>query len=241
MTDIYNMAADYSDSLDWDAPFDGVEYINFFDGAAVATRNLAPGKPGATIAGSLTHGQGYTVFTSQTNYLQTEVLDTAELTVLSVFRSVGIAGNDVQAERSMIVSNFQNIGGQNLPIGVSLIAARPDQFSGIAGTINGETNNNTTGTIAADPNAWGLRALRISATQIVLDDLTTGTRTTTALAFPRAVAGRKFRIGGPYNGQYLGVNHQCVTALISRRISDNELFDLGDLARHHAASRGIAV
>lgn len=240
MTDLYNMADDYSDSLDWDAPFAGIEYLNFFDGPDVLARNMILGKPRATVVGAPTHGEGYAAFTGLSNYLQTQVAETSALSIVSVWRSVGVVTGTPLSERAMVASNF--LAGTLSGAGSSMLANINTRWQALTTANNSGAPGYYSAFGVVDPNTWGLRAMRVSAADgITADDMTAGLRQTVAMVYPRVMGARTIRIGSAYSTDYTGVVHQCVTALISRRITDNELTDLGDLMRYHAASRGIAV
>lgn len=240
MTDLYNMADDYADSLDFDAPFDGIEYLNFFDGADVLTRNMILGKPRAAVVGTPAHGAGYAVFTGFANYLQTQVAETSDLTIISVWQAVGVVTGTPLSERPMVASNY--LDSTLAGAGTSMFANLNTRWQALATANNGGAAAYTSAFGVVDPNTWGLRAQRVSAADgVTADDLTAGLRQTVALAYPRAIGARAMRIGSAYSNAYAGVVNQCVTALISRRITDNELYDIGDLMRYHAGRRGITV
>lgn len=85
----------------------GLEYLNFFGGAAPIGRNLAPGKPPATVVGAPPVGsmsEGI-LTTYLTNYVQTAVAHTAKMTIVAVAKPLAEGENFLVSNYSGTVIN----------------------------------------------------------------------------------------------------------------------------------------
>ena len=95
----------------------GLEYLNFFGGAANLARNLAPGKPAGQVVGSPAFTDKSMTPTQMSKYIQTAVPQTDEMTIMVVAKG---PADDVD---SHLVSNYWSprVGGVGIAAGVSVM------------------------------------------------------------------------------------------------------------------------
>lgn len=74
---------------------DGAQYWNFFNGEANITRNLVPGKPAATKVGSPVVNAQSVTLSNLANYINTNVAQTEEMTILTIGEVTAASGNFV--------------------------------------------------------------------------------------------------------------------------------------------------
>jgi hypothetical protein len=245
MTSMISPDGDFSGSRDWEPPFAGFQYFNFFRGGeANVARNLAKGGAPAMKRGTPTYGDGYARFTAMSNFLDTMIADGLEKTLISAGRGVG---SGTGTTRSMFISSYaaNNLLGRGAsifgfgPVTTQYTASLNDGATGAAAVGQEEGN---------DPNAWGIRSLRIflpssgNQGRLIANNLTTGwTSGEVAFAYPRQPAAQAFRVGSSWSIGFLGVSDHVADAIISRGISDAELATMAALMRAVAARDGITL
>lgn len=240
MSSIISPDADFSNSKDWDPPFDGFEYINFFrGGAANVARNLAPGGGACVKAGAPAYGNGYARFQSQSNFIQTAVTDSPAKTIITASRGVGV--NSTPSTRPLLIGNYSAstlVGG-----GMSIFVQDEDRMQFSTMTNSAGAASFATGFFEPiDPNSWAIRVARfIPGTGMIYDDLTNALHGTVATALAHEAANNLFRIGSGYSASWMGTSDHVADAIINRAITDNELADLAALFRSVAARDGIIL
>lgn len=231
MPSIIITGADASASLDFALPFDGIDYLNFFDSAASLTRNLMRGKPQPTVAGAPVMGAGFVSLTSQSAFINTGVGENAQITLISASRRV-------DAANPIFIGNY---GSSSLEFGGASLFTGAANVTGGANRNNGGVSALATAVVNADPNVWSVKAMRVTATQLIVDDLTRGLQTVLPLQYPRAVSANLMRVGSGYSGNYIGKSDHLAALKVSRAISDAELARIYAMVQARAAKVGITV
>jgi hypothetical protein len=238
MTHIIMPGLDASDSLDFEPPISGFEYFNIFDGAATLRRNLINGKPDLVAEGLPTfNASGWAEFTGQTNYLQSGIAETNDLTLVTLSRGVGIVDTGT---RAMFISNFSAAGVGSA--GSSIYA--PDEVR-IGGSLQGNNGGSSvivSATGTQDPNAWGFRVWIVNASGAArYIDLTHGIDESATLTYPRALGSSPYRIGSSYSASYPGRSDHIIAGILPRAISVAEAQALYVVAQEVASRMGVMV
>ncbi|MGO2450867.1 hypothetical protein [Pseudomonas taetrolens] len=210
--------------------------------------NRAPNKPDASIVGTPiafpTHGR----FTSLSNFIQTQVMDSAKVTIIAVGRSpVPIADPAPTPDtRPIYASTFSGpsitpgITGNST--GVTLYPSAAASLASAAARSNG-SGGVTVGTTTAedDPTSWGIRVLRASDTEgTLVQNITRGTKTIGSVVTQRALNANKFRIGSALS-QFLGEIDISSIAIYSEALTDEEIALIADRKRIRMQRLGIPV
>ena len=239
MTAIINTNLDASASLDFALPFADIQYLNFFDGGAgVVGRNLVKGKVAPAVVGVPVPGAGYMRMKGRVNYVDTRMGDATLITLISASRAVGVDGT--AATRAAFLSGFEAIG---------LTTGSTSMYADADGAISAATtrNNNGAGTIlpaelAIPAGDWSFKVLRVTATQMIFDDITRGRRIVRDLVYPHAVGARSMLVGADHAAdRRLGVSDHLFAAVVHRDITDAEMQRVYDMARYRATMRGISL
>lgn len=233
-----NVADRNLNSLGWNPPVSGFVYANFFDGDDVLSRNMIPDQPVVTLTGAPTlHEDGYAVFESQSDFLQTRFAETSQLTLVSVSRGAGVTSTT--STRPMFISNFEE--GDLTRGGTSLLVSSATQLQGISLVSNAGTPGYPTATILSDPNEWSIKFVTVDASNITVHDWTNDVSASSPLTYARALGSNKFRIGSSYNTGWQGVSHHHFAGIMSVAADATARDAIGRVLRRAAAAAGISV
>lgn len=210
--------------------------------------NRAPGRPDARIVGSPvafpTHGR----FTSLVDYLQTEVVDTANVTIIAVCRSPVALPEPLPTPdpRPVYASTFSGpsitpgITGTSFGVtlsnsGAALLNATAARSNGSGGVTTGQIN------VADNPTEWGIRVLRTSSAEgTMIENLTRGSKAIGTALTQRALTANKFRIGSSISS-FTGVSDISALSIHSEALTDAEIAALASLMRGRMQRLGISV
>lgn len=187
----------------------GLEAIYFLNTQVVDwSHNYAEGKGSGKVFGAPIPSAGFTTFKSLTNYIETDVSETDEMTWLVLGRSE-LDGTD-QSSRAVFLSNY---GTSQDPPGSGVYIQNTNRVSAFACY---GTDVNTNAVVASSVNStepvthWNLYAVIIQAGTVTMRNLTTGQTGTVASVKPRRKGPGKLRIGSSV-GNYTGV---CEIAMV---------------------------
>jgi len=235
----------------------GLEYLNLFGGAAPVGRNLAPGKPQATVVGAPTVGslaEGIKTRSMQ-DFIQTAVAHTSAMTVMAIAKA------EEEGEH-FLVSNYSTAVGPNTNGMNTTLRVRTD--SSVIG--QGKVAGNSIASFkppSGTNNAWGSStglydlgkfrslAMRFDMTpltgRVVTNDLTGNLQYPTSGGRPAdtvANYGEALRIGSP-TGTFsptMKVPSILFVAIWSRVLADSELTaQYAQLKDFYANVKGVAV
>lgn len=223
-------------------------WFTFDTDAARFSFNRAPNKPNAKIVGApvaySTHGR----FTSLVNFLQTQVMDSAKVTIIAVGRSP-VALPDpfpVPDPRPVYASTFSGPsitpGIVGTSFGVTLSNSSAALLNSTAARNNG-TGGISTGQVntADTPTAWGIRVLRTSdAEGTMVQNVTQGTKTVGTTLTQRALTANAFRIGSSIS-QFTGEVDISSIAIYSEALTDDEIALVAARMRTRMQRLGITV
>lgn len=221
-------------------------YFTFDTDASRFGFNRVTGKTGATIIGSpqafSTHGR----FTSLSNFIQTDIAETDNMTIICLGKAVDVPGSTIEAS-PCYASNFNGPsitpGFSGTTTGVSLYHNGPTNLNGTGCRSNGSGGTVTGGsTITTDtPTAWGIRAVRVeAAVGSKVFNLTTGLSATLAYTNTRLLNSRKMRIGGAHT-QFAAQADISAIALFSVALTDAQIATFAEWMRIRASRLGISA
>lgn len=220
----------------------GLEFWNYFGGTAAKTvRNLAVGKAAPSVVGTPVISTGFATFASLANYLQTGVLDQAEVTLLAVSRAPNL-----QANTFGDTITTRNGNGAAAGSGLRYNYAAVGSSKGIvtASRNSSGTDAELTGVLSTDPqNNWGFYAARIGAAYHRLDNRTTGQTISGSVANPRSTPnGLAYRIGSAYvNNSIAAPVDVAFAAIYSRCLTDAEITAIYAKVQSYLASLSITI
>ena len=226
---------DTADGFELPIDSTGLEYLQFHNIKNPA-RNLATGKPAAIIVGNMT-GNDYSLSLSSRNYyIDTGVLQTAdEYTLFHVMRAPAVS-----------TLEFAGISNYNDPKDVGMsVMFRPNRMSGISSWASSGGGNPfvSEASISFTISKDYAMALRIESGSR-LNNLTEGT---TAKNTPSAGTvinkGTKTFLIGSTQAVLANAAAQThyMSAIFSRRLSDDELQKLYAVAQNYLSTYGITV
>lgn len=233
----------YSPAFSADAP-SGLIGLFFLNGSLEkACRNLAdPSKPGVVV-GEPVVASGFMQFKSGSNFLNTALFETNDMTIMSACRSLDTLADD--AHRPMYVSNFRPISvSGKTSYGVSLYASGTNIISQSRSRENGSGGTTSTpANIASNDNAaWALYCGRVRTDRVELNNLTTNVSAQSAVSQPRWISPEPMRIGSSYAPAYTGTSEIAVVGIWNRWLENDEVYAMEDQLRAYLARRfSIAV
>jgi hypothetical protein len=212
--------------------------------------NRAIGKVNAAMIGApaayATHGR----FKSLTSYLQTQVPESTEMTIVVVGKAVAAipAGASAfgDANTPAYVANGSGAavtpGYSGNTVGVSLHHVAPTALTTFTPRDNGSGSPGSgVLTLSADtPTDWGIRALRITASGQANFNLTKGIKVENSGQNARILNGNLFRIGSAVSGFAAEVDISAV-AIYSVALTDSEIAQVADVMRKRMVRLGITV
>ncbi|CAN7332410.1 hypothetical protein LJR143_001682 [Pseudoxanthomonas sp. LjRoot143] len=233
---------------------DGLEYWNYLGvDATTSARNLAPGKAPGAVVGDPVFAGGYATL-NPLGFIQTQALQSADLTLVAAFRltaevSAQVMSNNSSARKAPLTgSTFGaslwtqagTLGDNN--VGISF---NQNQFDGTSAH-NGQT------TLIASLSNQAINTWRCvagihtdSTNQSVVRNLSNGTSATVTASAPNTIpdiGAGPFRIGyGNNSGLGTGASDIAFAAVYSRALALAELQAVYDHAKAYLAKRGISI
>lgn len=222
----------------------GLELWHEFD-TSVSNFNLnkAPGKPDSVIIGSPVAYPSHARFKGLSNFIQTMVGDTDEVTIIVVARSVLLpTGN---ADGSILVGGYTGTsvtpGITGSAAGANIYLANPTSATGSASRNDG-TGVATAAGVSGNgiiPTSWSIRSVRAkTGAATVLTDHTAGLSFTGTSILQRALTGNKYRIGSG-TSSFTGECDISMAAIFSAYHSDEEIQANVDMIRYRLSRLGI--
>lgn len=218
---------------------DGLLGWFYLGGTIAETQRDRAGIADGVLAGNPTISAGYVTFSgySSGQRMQTSIVETANITLLTVARSSDAFA--AGATKPMFLSNYgADPGNSNLLIGASLyveggtppaMLVRMGGGQNNNGTIQGQVNTNIT---TADGTGWNFYAGSMAATSSntaatgnarKLYNSTTDQSHTTS-NYPRVPhTVNTFRVGAAYNANFSGFCDVAFAAIYNRVLSDAEV------------------
>lgn len=225
-------------------------WFNFDTDAARFYRNRAQNKPDADMIGSPVAFSAFGRFKGLSNFLQTKVPESDEMTLIVVGRAAHPVpgGSTVGDENTpFYVGNYR---GQAISAGVEGTSYGTNLFHVSPTTLVGGSSRKTDTGVATSaqfslpnevPTDWGIRVLRTSSAKgMTVQNITKGTTAHSPDVRQRVLTDTLFRIGG---GTYGFAAEVDISAVIMHSVwlSDLELNQQIALPRARMARLGISV
>jgi hypothetical protein len=221
----------------------GLQFLHIMTGGlSLALRNWADGMPAASVGGAPAESAGHLDFVSGSSWLQTQMSETADLTFLSVARSLDTLAD--LAHDPILIGNYA--GGGDL-VGVALFQGANNSNMNSRSTNGTVRATNAAGIADGAPGAnW---ACRIGSTGTGLGSavyqMTTGVQVVAAPAAgytARSLTNaNKVRIGSGYDTAFKGSSQHVVAAAWNRVLTADERAAAYQWAKALSASVGIAA
>jgi hypothetical protein len=215
--------------------------------AARSRRNWAPGKPDATAFGApIYSAAGHARFQSLASYLQTAALESDDITMMVVARSLDTRAD--LAHRGVFVSNYQgpavadaevNSEGAMLWVNGSSEAVRMQGYRRAAD--GSSTSNGSSNSVTVDLDSFACLFGVISGLDAEIHNMTDATSTDFTHTLPRYRAAQALRIGSAYSGAG-GHSDIAHVAIWSRALTEGERTSVYEQVQEYQDSRfGVAI
>ncbi|MGK8195253.1 hypothetical protein [Burkholderia cepacia] len=228
----------------------GLEVVGVFGGdVAASSRNFATGKPAFTVIGSPIVNANSVVLRGAGAYMQTEMADAHDLTLIAISRPLDMTGH-------LMLSNYQSASQAHAgpTAGVSLYTS-PDPGApddGLHTVIFQRALTDGTNSIIAGSNIDNDQGVGVyqficgrfdSSTGIRrLDNVTTGHSLTSGQESRTRDLGERLRIGCGYDmGAFDGSAELVAVVGMSRSITDQEMATLYAFWKGYCSRRGITI
>lgn len=203
----------------------------------------------AAMVGTPLLGVGFGTFTSMSNYLQTEISETDEMTIISLCRSNSVipggASSGGDATTPAFVTNYigpvVTSGYTGNALGVGLFATSPSVLSGFACRDNGSGVATLAGAGLNDTVAnWGFRGVRITSSLTTTFNRTVGTQNNSTVTNRRIRNSQKLRIGSTTTA-FAGKADISAVAIFNVALTDEEIDKVVAMMRVRSARLGISA
>ncbi|MCZ9638572.1 hypothetical protein [Pseudomonas putida] len=227
-----------------------VGWFNFDTDVSRFNFNRAIDGVNASLIGSPTLGNGFGTFTSLSAYLQTDISETDEMTIIALCKSNGIipggasAGGD--ASTPAFVTNY--IGQAVTPgytgnaLGLGIFATSPTVLTGFASRDNGSGGVTVAGA-SAMPEVianWGIRGVRVTNALTTVFNRTLGIEAGSTVNNKRVRNNKKIMIGSTTTA-FGGKADISTVAIYQRALSNEEIDKIAAFMRIRAARFGISA
>lgn len=223
----------------------GLEAWHFLNTDLVkAARNYAPGKPNAKVIGEPIIQPNFMQFKSLSNFLQTQVMESAAMTIFAVVRCFDTMADD--AHKAMFLGTFRNdaAAGGGETFGVSMYTNNPTSLIGAASKGNTVDNDTASGAGLSnhDFSKFALVVQEVSAgtAPTRITNATTGVTVIGNSTLPRFPSVGLMRIGSGYH-QFAGTGEIAFAALYSESLTATEIAAVVADIRRYMETRGIVV
>lgn len=205
---------------------DGLKGLFFLNGSIEkAARNLVVGRSPASVAGAPVVGAGVVRMRSSVDFLQTDIPETAAMTVIAVAACPDTMADDLH--RPMYVSNFGSPYTGSVPsFGAGLyvsaanrIVMAGSRFSNAEGT--GATSASS-GPLEQAPVTLSFLCGRTSNDRTEMNNLTQALSAAGNHVYPRHPALGAMRIGSGYSASFQGLSDIGFVAIYDRFITNTE-------------------
>ncbi|TWI52993.1 hypothetical protein IQ22_02828 [Pseudomonas duriflava] len=229
----------------------GIEgWFTFDTDASRFSFNRAIGKNDASIVGAPTAFATHGRFKSLTNFIQTQIGETAAQTLIVVCRAAnpvpaGASGGG-DANTPFFVGNYygtsQTAGVTGNAFGVNVFSTSETSITGTAAQDNGSGAATAGGTVLSGdtPTNWAIRGVRADTSGTTTFNSTRGTSAFRAATGARVLSNTKFRIGSATTAFAAEADISAV-AIYSVALTDAEIAQVALAMRKRMARLGIAV
>lgn len=215
---------------------DGLEGAFFFgDGLSLIGKNFAPGKKDASVKGVPELGANGGIKLGLNNYIDTGIVDSENMTVVSVFRDIAETGTTVKS----------GIIGNNLSLATGGIGMyRNENGLSVSGTAikvssPGAANALENASVSIVSGAYTLAALRArNGSASTTNNFTIGASSNGSLSGTRVLGPNNIWIGRLPNAGFSSTHEQMLAMIFSRSLTDAELNKVAAHARKYCASKG---
>lgn len=208
--------------------------------------NRAPGKADAVIVGAPSAFAGYGRFKGNLNYLQTQIADSDEVTIIVVARATAplVAGVDATMLVGAHSGPIATPGYTGSASGANIFLDHPTLFKGTATRNDGSGSTTATASVSGtgtSTTTWALRSIRAkSGAPNVLVDHTAGVTVAGTNTNQRVLTTNKYRIGSATAG-FPSESDVSFVAIHSAQLTDSELALQIAVVRKRMARLGITV
>lgn len=202
------------------------------------TRNFTTGQVEGVVVGVPVITGTSTQFTGLSNYINTQIDETATMTIFTICkRPVGGTADD-----AMVVSNNGTVNGDT-GIGSSIWLKGNGNYAFATARDNGSGGQTaaTAEFVVATPTNWNLLVASCSANLTTLTCPTTNQTANSSNVNARFVKSAKMRIGSSYSESRTGVVDVMVTVVVPRVLSVNETAQVVAQLRAYALKHSIVV
>jgi hypothetical protein len=220
-------------------------WFTFDTDAARAYFNRAIGKADAQIVGTPVALSTHMRFKGAVNFLQTQIADTDEVTILVVGKCA-VAPSSA-ADSVLFAGAYK---GASVTSGIvgdasggNLFVSNSTSVSATAARTDGAGNAvSTTHAVVGTPvTSWALRGMRAKTGEVTkIFDLTANVSNSGSSILKRALTGNRLRIGGATEG-FLGESDISAVAIYSAALTDDEIAQVAATMRRRMARLGITV
>lgn len=235
----------------------GLEGIFFLNTSLEkCTHNYAPGKSSGvnSIVGTPTIGAGYLSCKSMTNFVQTDIRETEEMTMFVISRSPELppgATSNPSAVQPLLIGNYGSVTAINTPgdngSGCVMWTPSDTNCSGGGGYDSISDPNLNTNTQAAltgeDTKVWRIYAFRVAIGAVTAWNGTTGKTATTVIDAPRKrrLSKRTMRLASGYLATQTGAVDIAVAQIHNVALTDAEVTKTIANLKAYALRKGIIV
>ena len=222
---------------------DGLQYIMIgTDSVKKATHNFAPRKKDGQAVGSIGMTGNVAKFVSMSAYVQTDVAETAEFTVIFVAKTDDAATGG--ATQSVVCGTFQSLpqNGETVnTYGTAVYFPAKTQIAFAAGRGTSTADDNSAlATLATDVTKYQLYVARVVGTKNEIKNLTAATVAEKVMASPRLLSVATQRIGSSYTA-FGGHCQVAFLAYYSKSLTDIEIDSVAKSVRKIMLKKGIAI
>ena len=187
--------------------------------------NYATEEDNLTVIGSLTFDKG-AICTSKSNYIRSDVSETAQMTVISIFKPI--------TTNAYPICNY---GGSSATAGVA-ISATDTQLRFWAGTDSGVQQV----ALSVSPlGTWQFIAGVANATNNTIYNLKNNVSATVVRVGNRVTQSAKFNIGSVTGGAAVGQSEVFMTCVIDKALDKAEVDAIASMMRKYALQHNITV
>jgi len=205
--------------------------------------NRALGKSNAKVIGAPVVFSTHARFKGGSNYLETAIAETPDLTIIVVGKASGPLGGTGTSTAVPYVGNYGG-ASNGLSGGVELYHITDSTLTGQANRLNsaGDGSTSASAQIADVAANWGIRCLRTSvAGGTQAWNLTTNVKGSQPLATSRLLASVPLRIGGTYATTFTGESDISHVAIFSVYLNDEEVALVAASMRKRMSRLGVSV
>lgn len=214
-----------------------------------AILNMAPGGvQGARVVGAPTISADgkYGVFKSASNFIQTDIAESAQCTVMALFRApTAIPPTQPESLTPVIFGNYtRGSDPAVIPPGISVWCPSNAALAvGASRVINGVNTISPQAIGEVSPvtyNTWHAACVRIGSDKSYADDFTSGRKVIQAGSNPRsAVNSNKLRIASGYADSQAGDLHLAACLYWDRMLTDAEVVSMGKWLNNYKSMLGL--